>query len=248
MISNKLLIKTIKYFEEHIENEIIVKPSLPILYFGDLNAYKNSRKKVLTVGKNPSVNEFKENKSESYSFLRFNLWRPEEKNLIETLNNYFLHKPLKNWFSSFEPILNGLGASYYRNTKYNIRVLHTDMCSPLATNPTWSKLNKTQMKILFEKGHEIWIELIEELQPDIMIVSIPSMLFKRNISNSGVPLIEFHKKRNGNLRKEKYIVTISSIKLKTGKKVKIIYGPAAQKPFGTITDDQKRQIGEACLK
>jgi hypothetical protein len=51
MISNKLVEKTFDYFDKFKNYDVVVSPSLPILYFGDLASYNNSELKVLTVGK-----------------------------------------------------------------------------------------------------------------------------------------------------------------------------------------------------
>ncbi|MFN6037231.1 MAG: hypothetical protein ACK452_02090, partial [Bacteroidota bacterium] len=153
-----------------------VKPSLPILYFGDLIRYKDSPLKIVTVGKNPSLNEFRIKENENFSFIRFPKWDEKSKNLEEVLNTYFETKPLKKWFSSFEPILNGMNASYY-NGNWKNTAIHTDICSPIATNPTWSLINKTESEVLFKEGNLLWKQLIEELQPDIILVSIPKQLF-----------------------------------------------------------------------
>ena len=115
MISDKLLGRTFDYFDKHYNDDYVVKPSLPILYFGDLVAYEKSPLRVVTVGKNPSDNEFRSNKNDGFSFFRFKNWNPNQKNLQETLNRYFFDAPLHQWFSSFEPILNGLNCSYYEN-------------------------------------------------------------------------------------------------------------------------------------
>lgn len=42
-------------------------PSMPILYFGDLGAYENSERRIITVGVNPSFEEF----PQSNPWLRF---------------------------------------------------------------------------------------------------------------------------------------------------------------------------------
>lgn len=247
MISDKLIKKTLKYFDTHKDEKVVVKPSLPILYFGNLDAYSKSKLKVVTVGKNPSDNEFRMNKNDSFSFVRFSEWDETAKNLISTLNPYFENKPLKKWFSCFEPILNGLSASYYKSN-YNHTALHTDICSPLATNPTWSKLSKEIQSALYKEGLEIWKELIEELQPDIMLVSIPRSLFKSVFKSSGNELVVFNNKKNGDSRKKPYRVEAFEYHLDTKKKVKVVFGQAANKPFDTISDQQKIKIGELCLK
>lgn len=247
MISSRLIEKTLKYFDTHKNDKVVVKPSLPILYFGNLDAYRKSELKVITVGKNPSDNEFRLNKNDSFSFVRFSEWKDDSRNLISALNPYFENKPLKQWFSCFEPILNGLSASYYKSN-YNSTALHTDICSPLATNPTWSKLSKETQSVLYEEGFEIWKELIEELQPDIMLVSIPRALFSSVFRSSGDELIVFNSKKNGEPRKKPYAVEVFEYELSTEKKVSVIFGQAANKPFDTIYDQQKIKIGELCLK
>ncbi|MDX8412835.1 MAG: hypothetical protein R8J85_02000 [Mariprofundales bacterium] len=247
MLSQKLIDKTIKYFKTYSNEGFVVKPSLPILYFGDLISYRNSKLKVVTVGKNPSFNEFRFKGDIDFSFCRFEKWNPDKMNLIESLNQYFASKPLQ-WFSCFEPILNGMKSSYYKNDKFQNRVLHTDICSPIATDPTWSKLPKNAQSMLFEKGHVIWKELIEELQPDIMFVSIPFNLFNTIIAaEKGKLLISFKLKEDGEKRKKPYDVRVYNHQLKNGKNIKIVFGQAANTPFGTISKTQKVNIGELLL-
>jgi hypothetical protein len=247
MISSKLIEKTFNYFDKFKNYHIVASPSLPILYFGDLTSYHLSNLKVVTVGKNPSDNEFRLKKDDSFSFVRFSNWDEASRNLIPTLNSYFEDKPLKQWFSSFEPILNGLHASYYQSSYSNI-ALHTDICSPLATDPTWSKLPKKTQADLYEGGFEIWRELIEELQPDIILVSIPRALFESVFSSTGKELIIFTLKKDTELRKKPYIVEMHEYKLKSEKVVKVVFGQAANKPFDTIHNLQKIEIGKLCRK
>lgn len=110
MLSNNLINQTLNYFSSHSQNIFVVKPSLPILYFGDLDEYYTSPLKVVTVGKNPSDNEFRLKRTDPYSFCRFKRWNPKKANLIESLNPYFSDAPL-SWFSCYEPVLNGMGLS-----------------------------------------------------------------------------------------------------------------------------------------
>lgn len=111
----------------------VVKPSIPILWFGDLEAYFNSDIKILTVGSNPSDLEFaveNQRKKDSNknplpitpSFKRFtgaericeklHLSSEEIKTYTLILNKYFKNENRYNWFNCFEPILNGFSASY----------------------------------------------------------------------------------------------------------------------------------------
>lgn len=124
----------------------ITNPSIPILYFGDYPSYNKSEIKIITVGLNPSHREF----PIEDRFLRFrkaeknskncNLTHLEIQRFLDSLNDYYKDEPYSKWFGCFESMLNGLSASYYDN-EYPNRVLHTDICSPLATDITWSKLN-----------------------------------------------------------------------------------------------------------
>lgn len=248
MISDKLVSKTFKYYDKFENDKQVVKPSLPILYFGDLNRYLQSKIKVVTVGKNPSDNEFRLTKQDPFSFVRFPDWNDDRANLMKSLNSYFANKPLKNWFSCFKPILKGAKTSYYSNEYKGNIALHTDICSPLATNPTWSKLPVEKRKLFYQEGVVIWKELIEELQPDIMFVSIPRRLFKSIFTSEGKQLTVFFKKKNGVDRKKPYTVEKFEYLLKSNKRVNVIFGQAANKPFGSISTDQKNKIGNLSLQ
>jgi hypothetical protein len=245
MISNDLIQTTFTYFEKHYKESFVVKPSLPILYFGNLDLYKNSKLKIVTVGKNPSDNEFKIHKEDKFSFCRFPVWNPEINNLKETLNDYFERKPLFQWFSCFEPILNALNCSFFSDRNYENAALHTDICSPLATDPTWGKLTKGQQSILYPGGVNIWRQLINELQPDILLISVQRAIFSDIISSEGKILLTFNRKKDGELRKKEYKVFSHECISNLGKRMKVVYGRAANKPFDTISNEQKKQIGEA---
>jgi hypothetical protein len=246
MISKQLKTKTFSHFNRFKNEAHVVSPSLPILYFGDLRAYESSPLKIVTVGKNPSLNEFRLRATDDYSFVRFPLWNENTQNLEEALNPYFETQPLKQWFSAFEPILNGLGSSYYQGAHPNIS-LHTDLCSPLATSPTWSLLGSQEKKALYSEGIELWKQLISELQPDVILVSVPEHLYVSIFQPEKEELIAFQEKKNGEARKQAYRVWKSSFKLNT-KSAKVIFGQAANKPFDTISAEQKIEIGKACLR
>ena len=165
-----LLNRTLEYYPEIQDRDYVVKPAIPILYFGDVNAYFESEIKIITVGKNPSSIEFCRKKGEPYSFLRFPNWQ-EKQDYAAALNSYFECKPYKSWFGSYEVILNGINASYYISSNQINRVIHTDICSPIATNPTWTKLSGDTQQELFDTGFQLWKDLIDILQPDIVLLS-----------------------------------------------------------------------------
>ncbi len=132
-----------------------VKPAVPILFFGDLDAYRASPLRVLTVGLNPSLHEFPADDP----FRRFPLAEGslggEPSRYLDAMSAYFRTDPYVKWFSAFEPLLKGMRASYYPGGAST--ALHTDICSPVATNPTWNNLDLKQAH--WVSGHRLGCEV-----------------------------------------------------------------------------------------
>lgn len=213
----------------------IVKPSIPILFFGDHEKYLSSKTKILTVGLNPSKREFPSDEP----FRRF----PNIKNIyqdllkgkcykeyLRALDNYFRNDPYCEWFDSFEPILNSFDCSYY--DKESNTALHTDLCSPLATEPSWSKLSNNQKKKLESEGIKLWHHLIKSLSPDILLISIG----KEHLKKINFPLqTEW---------KDTSLKEIKLAKMKIGNtSAHVIWGKPTRIPFGAISCGDKRKIG-----
>lgn len=172
-----ILKKSIKEYRELKQLDCVISPSLPVVYFGDINEYYHSDIKIITAALNPSDIEFKKTKNCKPSFFRFPDYNGSCESLYLALNTYFVNEPYERWFgkihvskSGFLPVLNGLDSCYYNNSKNNI-ALHTDLCSPLATSPTWSKLKKEQKTLLRNHGYNLWKELVFELKPDLILTS-----------------------------------------------------------------------------
>tara|TARA_B110000503_G_scaffold29295_1_gene46927 strand:+ start:3116 stop:3778 length:663 start_codon:yes stop_codon:yes gene_type:complete len=143
----------------------------PIHWFGDRPSYEASSLRVVTVGLNPSDREFRPNDATAISKdFRFPDFDGTDKGLALALNNYFKHKPYNAWFKgSFAAVLQSFEASFYEEAKNT--AIHTDICSPWATIPTWSKLPEKIRQELEIEGHELWKKLILELQPDVILFS-----------------------------------------------------------------------------
>ncbi|MCL6455035.1 MAG: hypothetical protein K6T78_15615 [Alicyclobacillus sp.] len=174
----------------------VVPDSLPILYFGDLDAYWASGLRVVTAALNPSDEEFPTKRGdpfERFPAMRGVAFCPEEtatvQAYIEALGSYFSTNPLTSWFGnaagdrcgSFEPVLNGLGASYWGERKgMRHTALHTDVISPIATKPTCSGLrqrkmsgcNQTVVAALAERGAPLWRDLMAYLRPDVVLLAV----------------------------------------------------------------------------
>ena len=176
-----VIAQTIEHFNDVKDSELVVSNSIPILFFGDLEAYLNSPMKIVTVALNPSDKEFSETRFVTSEDVLTNT-----KSYASTLSSYFSFNPYTRWFNNFEKLLHHLKASYYPEnnrpsfpndpkTPMSNAVLHTDICSPIATAKTWSKLKSKTEKEFREKlqanGKVIWSELISVLRPDIILVS-----------------------------------------------------------------------------
>lgn len=124
----------------------IASETTPVVSFGDYTTAQ-----IATIGINPSIREFKDSKgrlltstkkrlvdNESLGALgvtRFNEVQAEQiwngcKNYFHTRNTYW------TWFKHLEDLLNHSGASYRDNAT------HLDL-TPWATDPVWSKLDKS---------------------------------------------------------------------------------------------------------
>jgi hypothetical protein len=214
-----------------------------VLYFGDRHAYESSPRKVITVGLNSSHQEFPSDEP----FRRFpdaNGGDPDRH--LGSLDSYFQTKPYTKWFNqAFEPLLNGLDCSYYdgqpNDGQPNI-ALHTDLCTPLPTNPTWSKLGPEVQTELQAEGGELWHDLVRLLRPDLLIVSVREEyldLIQFPITQPWRVIYTVQREK-----KKPYEVRASCVATDGQKRARVVFGPAAQQPFGTISRDTKREIGE----
>ncbi len=219
---------------------------LPIKWFGDINAYMSSTVRILTVGLNPSDKEFREKEGDSFSSgLRFPDYKVgDEVSLENALNDYFEKNPYRKWFNTgFEPILNGMDASYYSCRKLENRAIHTDICSPWATDPTWMNLPSEDKKELFAEGFQLWKDLVNNISPDIILFSIPNEYVKELLINDVTELCQIPTKKDGQLRKSPII-----IKKGTYGKAIAVFGRTRNVPFGSLGKKQKEELGKKIQK
>lgn len=222
----------------------VTTPSAPILYFGDLRAYQESEIRVVTVGVNPSGQEFP-TASPWSRFACADLASADGRVMsrideyLATLNYYFRREPYDGWFErSYERVLRGMSASYYGAA--SITALHTDVCSPLPTTPTWRLLEPYERHVLAADGVPLWHRLIEELHPDIILASVSQAHFARialePISEPEVIYTVAHKRP--------YEVIVRRVRC--GEKGAIlVWAGASTTPFQPINDEHKRAVGAA---
>lgn len=170
-------------FNSALDSSLVVtdangKRAIPILWFGDLNEYKESPVRILTVGINPSDREFKDNKGNINFDFRFygsteiDLNNPNYCDYTDILNRYFKDgsqsHPYMRWFNKNEAALNGLGASYFGGNNM-LTSIHIDLRAPIATPIKWSDIEDIDA---YNRGISIFKEVVNELQPDIMLMPI----------------------------------------------------------------------------
>lgn len=216
-------------------------PLIPIHWFGDRQAYSQSAVKIVTVGLNPSNTEFKDHKTSSESTCyRFPNYNPKkDSTLAISLNEYFKINPYTAWFNAFESILIGMNASYYNNVHENVAI-HTDFCTPWATDPSWSKLSAIDQKTLTSSGIPAWERLIKELAPDIILFSIPDRYIRMlNLTSGTQPLTTYNNTKNGGKRKKPIIINYGDL---CG--TMAVFGKSWNKPFGGIDVKTKCSLGQ----
>lgn len=225
-----------------------VTPAAPILFFGDLDAYRASPLRVVTVGLNPSLHEFPAGEP----FRRFPLaecYRDRKPSrYLDAMSAYFGTDPYRSWFNTFEPLLNGLEASYYEAGAST--ALHTDICSPVATDPTWSRLDRADRAALEADGGRLWHMLLEELRPQIVAISVAKAHLRRvefEPRTDWKLIHAFECKADGTPRSQPYRICGRWYDL-GGERSLFVFGAAAQRPFGTLAASQKREAGEILLE
>ena len=231
-------------YDNAAELSVRVKPAAPILFFGDLGAYRVSTLRVLTVGLNPSLQEFPADRPFSRFPLDEGTAGRGRDHYLYALSSYFRTNPYRAWFRAFEPLLNGAGASYYEG--FTSTALHTDICSPVATDPTWSKLGDVDRSTLEADGGLLWRMLLKILEPQVVVLSVAKRHLERIAfepqGNEWTAIHTFDRTGGGAPRSRPYEVMARWYDV-DGKPSLFIFGPAAQTPFGLISDPQKGKVG-----
>jgi len=185
-----IISKYVEDFKSKKDLPFVVKDSIPVVYFGDLDAYLKSSLKVITIGLNPSLQEFKSvdkfGVTQPLSNPRFNTDINFNSvdcvmHLKSTLNNYFKNNPYK-WFNKYEKLLNAIerpdnhvSCSYYSNA------IHVDVYSAIATNPTWGGLSESQKNQV--KNTYLFKQLLDYLSPDRILISVNMQIFNALFGN-----------------------------------------------------------------
>ncbi len=242
-VSDELLADAWTLFDA-FNDPALVRPSIPILYFGDAQGYSQSPMRIVTVGFNPSRLEF----PVADRFQRFPAAEPSRGNprlapsYRAALDSYFRQHPYMAWFGSYEAILNGADASYLQGARSI--ALHTDICSPLATDPTWNRLTVAQQKELESGGTDLWHKLISQLQPHLIIASVAAhhlakIRFQRVASPSLLWTVD---------RMRPFPVYRQQLGLGDPNRSLLVWGRPVNLPFGSVSRADRVRIGAAAAE
>jgi len=235
--------------EEHGE----VSGHCPIAYFGDFAAFLDSSPRVLTVGLNPSHREFGDKKGERFPDTvhvdRSLSTDPTWLNSVyaRDLDSYFYsgRNPYRGWFDpSFMAVLQGLEVSFYPgDSQVYGQALHSDLYSPIATNPTWSRLPPVGAlrARLFDAGPQLWNLFVEILQPDIIVASMQ----RNGVQQLGLNIIGATTMLTSVTEKKgRTCASVQPFSLKTGKQGLLMTGGAGRKPMNAFRPEDRVRIGK----
>jgi hypothetical protein len=257
-------------FERYESHNRVLSKSIPVLYFGNLEAYRSSDLRVITVGSNPSDYEFRSDDGEPVEdpYWRFSSIGPpggySYDEYRDALGSYFDGSTdsdqdsgfedgtdYGDWFKRYDRVLKGLGASYYDGAAHT--ALHTDLHSPLATCMSWSNLGDEAPDLkesLRAEGIPLWHRLVEALQPNVILASVaeksPNHLEDIGFNRVGESEVvaRLHRKKNGQSRKKgSYDVTAQSIQVGS-EQATLVHGKKNVKPF-LIGERQASGVGQA---
>lgn len=185
----------------------IIHDSIPVIWFGNLDNYLKSPKKIVTVGLNPSNKEFPENNR----WLRFDyvdLYSSDCSRTIplltRSLNSYFDDdkKPYMEWFGRGEKVLHLFNASYKQNWLKN-QAIHIDIYSAIATSVTWGKIDPSVRKQFEASGLPLFKKLLAILNPDIVLISTNKKAF-HNVFGDFEMVYPLHKSQKKTFYFRKY--------------------------------------------
>ena len=154
---------------------LIVRESIPVLFFGDYRRYCKSKLKIVTSGLNPSSSEFPDDNPYSRFRGGGSIGPGQNEKYLNCLGRYFETNPYDAWFDkSFLQMLLRFNTSYYFGSPGTSTALHIDFCSPLATTKSWGELGKfdsASARELEADGNPLWYRLVNALAPDIVLMS-----------------------------------------------------------------------------
>lgn len=197
----------------------VISDAIPILWFGDLEAYSQSPIRIVTVGLNPSNKEFQEKDCDPIDLFRFKTAKtlkgkaklcPKDIAIYRSaMNEYFKDIPYANWFKPHEFALNQLNATYGgkmldKGLHPKNTAIHVDIETAIPTSPTWGGLCPNCQDTIRMKCSGVFTRLLKILQPHVIIIAVNEatvshhFLIKRGTFDAGLSL-NLHPAKYANL-------------------------------------------------
>jgi len=152
----------------------VPEQSAPLLWFGDLNAYGKSPRRILTLGVNPGPSTFPQHDP----WVNCPLFAPEaSRRSAATMKAVCSAYRLDKWFSYWKPLVEPMveGGT----------ALHVDL-TPIPTLALFSSLNSQTKDRLRANGIGILLDLVRYLKPDYTVACISGRNFKPLEEKSGL--------------------------------------------------------------
>lgn len=232
------------HWHEMSNHGFVINDKIPVPYFGNIRSYMRAPTRVITLGLNPNREVFECTRST----VRLTPAITEQR-----LSRYFVERVdtgrWPGWFSNYEAILNGMGHSYLSD---ECGAIHVDLCSPIATNPTWSKLALQQKHLLRERGRKLFDRLYQMLEPDIIIVSVAKREVAHHWGNpfdppwQSLPLAPL--KAGGTKQGGSYDLRYRLGDGRGRTTCMVVFGTAARKPFGRLTAERQHAVGKSIIQ
>jgi hypothetical protein len=122
--------------------------------------------------------------------------------------------------------------------------VHTDLLSPLATDPTWNGLPLEVQAMLAAAGTPLWHKAIRALQPDVIVASVARAHLDRIWFPRLGPWRAIHVVDSVD-RKRPFVTEGIGIEVAPGKNAVLVFGRCTNTPFGSVTHEAKLAIGAA---
>lgn len=170
--------------------DVVPVQSAPVLWFGNLERYLQSPRRIVTIGVNPGPDTFhKAGPWRFYPDLAMGN-RPGLDAYVTAMNGF----PLNGWFPGWNGLLEPLGASYPQAVDGNAP-LHIDL-TPIYTSCVFSdsRVAPAARQALLEHGMVILSQLLGILCPEFAFLSVKADYYLRFIDGLGMvgPVTPWH--------------------------------------------------------
>ena len=113
----------------------------------------------------------------------------------------------------------------------------------MATDPTWSGLDRRVRSDLAATGTPLWHALVEFLRPQVIVASVASSWRDAIAFEPVEPWWELMRVEGG--RRHPYIVKARKVHMVDDHVALVVWGQAGMTPFQLVTNEVRAEIGRA---